>query len=158
MNISGRYWCLSGVQKDLLSFFPLLDCKAVLRIAVRVGNQTDVTPQIPVFQMQHSSWKSDNEWQFSSLSSGLWCILFQSCFNHNLFFICFHLFERVADGFSKKAAVHDVKTMNTIKSLYLYFLLWYETKKKGTGYHLWLLRADARQYIILSKEYITKQA
>lgn len=37
----------------------------------------------------------------------------------------------MADGFSQTVAVRDVKTMNSIKSLYLYFLLRDEVKRKA---------------------------
>ncbi len=80
--------------------------------------------------MQHSSWKSDNEWRISSVSSGLWCILLQSNFNHNLFFICFHVCERrQMDCLNSRCTW--CKDMNSIKSLYLYFPLWDETKRKA---------------------------
>lgn len=58
------------------------------------------------------------------------------------------------------AAVRDVKTMKSIKSLYLYFLLWDETKKERHWKSFVVVedRKSSIQYIISRRESITKQA
>lgn len=90
--------------------------------------------QIPMFQKQYSSWKFDNERRISSASSGLLCILFQSNFNHNLFFICF-MFAGGGRWIFSTPAVRDVKTMNSIKSLYKSLYLYFQCEMKQKERH-----------------------
>lgn len=112
----------------------LLDSKATSKTVVQLGSchePTYVTLELrtdPVFQMQHSSWKPDNEWRVSSLVYDVFCsslILITICSSFGFVFV------RGGTWIFSTAAVRDVKTMNSIKSLYLYFLLLDETKRKA---------------------------
>lgn len=138
MNISGRYWCLSDTQKDLLIFIPLWGITLGLQsqrfdIGLCHG-PTCVT-----------SWTKNRFLCFKcsiqagslimnegSLQSPLVYDVF--CSSPILITICssfVFMFARGGRWIFSTAAVRDVKTMNSIKSLYLYFLLWDETKRKA---------------------------
>lgn len=105
---------------------------------------------------------SDKERRVSVVSAGLWCTMFQSDFNHNLFFICISCLWEVADGFSSTAASRDVKTKNSMKSLYLSFpLLWDETNKRKRHWKSFVVVEDKRsslQCIISKRNVVTKEA
>lgn len=112
-------WFLSHCEGSLL------DCKPTLKIVVRHGScheptyVTCWTKNRFLFPMQNSSWKSDNELRVSSVSSDLWCVLFQTDFNHIICSSFVFMFVRGGRWIFSTAAVRDVETMNSIKSLYL---------------------------------------
>lgn len=81
----------------------------------------------PVFWMRHSGWECDNEWRVPS-DYDVFCsslILITICSSFAFVFV------RGSRWIFSAAAVRDVKRMNSIKSLYLYFILWEETKRKA---------------------------